>query len=793
MRLQRLCMTWSLLLAGLIAAAGAWAEPVSEGCLQALDREQRPLGYCPLEHTDVAVEVSGFIARVTLTQQFGNPYPDPIEAVYTFPMSDRAAVDQMTMRIGERVIKGVVKEKEEARRLYERARQAGQAASLLDQERPNLFTQSVANILPGARIEISISYVEYLKYEEGSYEFSFPMTVGPRYIPGAPAGQGTSQVPDANRITPPVTPEGTRAGHDIALALMLDAGLPIQNIRSELHKVNIVRPSENKAIVRLTNDKEIPNRDFVLRYGVAGGSIADAVITHADEKGKFFTLVLQPPSSVSPEEATPKEMIFVIDCSGSMRGFPIEKAKSTMRMCIEQMNPRDSFNLISFSGGAGQCFDQSMPNSAGNRAKALEYLLELEGSGGTEMMNAVRKALAGPFPEDRLRVVCFMTDGFIGNDMEIIHEIQKTSGAARVFSFGIGNSVNRFLIENMARAGRGASEVVLLDSKGDEAAKRFHQRTHRPVLTDITLDTGGLDLQQVLPEPNAIPDLFSAQPLVLTGRYERGGEGEVVLRGHTARGPFERRIRVSLPERQPEHDVLAALWARAKIDAVMARDWIGIQQGQPDSSVKSEVTRLGIDFSLVTQFTSFVAIEEKVINDGGQTRRVEVPIEMADGVSYDGIYGTGALKHAAKGVVPACAAPAAGVMRESMAEMEARPSSSPMMADAPAQREEKDKLELPKAAPESLSKLDAALQGLTAKVVNGRYESGSVKVRDGWLEVVVRAEGITEARLEELRAMGIKVVSVSRSSNRILVRVRVEDLEKAASLAWIQRIEASQS
>jgi Ca-activated chloride channel family protein len=784
----------------LLAAIPALAQDVTQGTLTAFDKDHKPVGECPLQHTDVAVDISGFIARVTLVQDFQNPFPDPIEAVYTFPMSERGAVDRMTMEIGDRVIKGVVKEREEARRIYEAAKQAGQAASLLDQERPNIFTQSVANILPGNTIKITISYVEYLKYEDNTYEFSFPMVVGPRYIPGQPAGQGTTQVPDANRITPPVTPEGTRAGHDISLAVTLDAGLPVTDLKSVLHEVETERPGESRAVVRLKNQQEIPNRDFVLKYGVAGDKIGDAILTHAAAKGGFVTLVLHPPARVAPEEATSKEMIFVIDCSGSMSGFPIEKAKKTMRMCIEQMNPKDTFNLISFAGGTGYCFQGAVPNTPDNQTKALEYLGRLQGGGGTEMMGAVRAALAGPYPEDRLRIVCFMTDGFIGNDMEILAEIQKTRAGARVFSFGIGNGVNRFLLDGMAREGRGASEIVTLESKGDEAAKRFHERIHSPVLTNIQIDFGGLSITDVYPDPKALPDLFSSQPVVLTGRYTGGGQGTITLKGHTASGPFERSIPVTLPAEAPERDVLEPLWARARIDDLMGQDWSGVQSGEPDKKIKEEITRLGIEFSLVTQFTSFVAVEEKVINEGGKTRRVEVPVEMTDGVSYEGVFGKdlnnpaglsalGYLGSGAKSMARPMSAPPRAMRKIST---RAAAESAAVEMDAAAEMplpEPALKPEPKKGSAAPNPKLDPALHGLAQKLVNGAYQKDNVKVENGWVEVFIQVSDASAETLRQLREAGVDITSVKTSTKTVLAKIKVQDLDQVAKLDCVVKIE----
>ncbi len=819
-----------LYMLAMVGFAAPCVAAVTEGSLQAVDKDKHPLGFCPLKHTEVNVDISGFIARVTLTQDFGNPFQEPIEAIYTFPMSDRGAVDSMTMTIGERVVKGLIKKREEAQRIYQEAKNAGKTASLLDQERPNIFTQSVANIMPGESILITISYVEYLKFEEGLYEFSFPMVVGPRYIPGAqpqppdaPLGpvKGTAQVPDAERITPAVTPEGTRAGHDIALTVRLDAGLPIQDIKSELHEVDVERPADSKAVVSLKNKKEIPNRDFVLRYAVSGKKINDAVLTHADAKGGFFTLILQPPDRVTPEQAAPKEMMFVIDCSGSMRGFPIEKAKKTMRLCIEQMNPKDTFNLVSFSGGMGYCFSGPVPNTEENRKKALEYLANLEGSGGTEMMPAIRAALENQNDPERLRMVCFMTDGFIGNDMEILDAVRKNAKTARVFAFGIGNGVNRFLIEGMARLGRGALEIVNLESDGDAAAKRFHERTQCPVLTDITVDFGGLPVKDVYPDPDALPDLFSSQPVVLKGRYEGSHTGTITLRGKTVAGPFERTVPVTLPAEEAAHDVLAPLWARERIAWLMDQDWLGAQRGTPDDKVKDEVTKLGLDFSLVTQYTSFVAVEEKIVNENGKPKTVHVPVEMTDGVSYEGVFGEETVKAKVSAGSAYFAAPTQlgsgfanenapmknGInLPESAAAPRAMrrlgaadsalgimppppPASPPVLSERVEAEKPKPEMVVAPTAGKGHAKIDPSLWDLASKLVDGNYERDSVKVKAGWVEVFARLADDSQEKLDALKAKGVKILSHTAAGKMVHARIRVADLETVAELDFVNRIE----
>lgn len=630
-------------LASLTEVVAAAPGKITQGALQILSKDGPSNGQCPLKHTDVKTEISGQLARTTVTQEFQNPYNDKIEAVYVFPLPVSAAVDDMTMIVGDRTVKGKIKRPEEARAIYEAAREAGQIASLLDQERPNIFTQSVANITPGAVVKVTISYVETLKYEDGAYEFVFPMVVGPRYIPGQPVAQpnpntapDTSQVPDASRITPPITPENTRAGHDISIEVKLDAGVPIDSINAKTHEVEEQRVNAHAAIVRLKDQNTIPNKDFVLRFEVAGKKIADAVMTHRGQQGGFFTLMLQPPERVTVADVSPKEIVFVLDTSGSMDGFPIEKAKEAMKLAIDGMNPQDTFNLVTFAGDTHVLFPQPVPATRENLNRAQDFLASRSGGGGTEMMKAIKTALAPSDAQDHVRIVCFMTDGYVGNDMEIVGEIQKHPNA-RVFAFGIGSSVNRFLLDKMAEEGRGEVEYVSLDDDGSAAAKRFHERVRNPLLTDIRVEWGGLPVADVYPQ--RIPDLFSAKPLVLTGRYTNSARGTVRLIGRVGAQTFTRDISVELPESEAEHDVLATLWARTRIDDLMRQDYSGIQNGSPKDDVKEAITQLGLEYRLMTQFTSFVAVEEMIVTEGGQPRRVDVPVELPEGVSREGVEG----------------------------------------------------------------------------------------------------------------------------------------------------------
>jgi Ca-activated chloride channel family protein len=613
----------------------------TEGSLQAVDAKGQPAGPCPLKHTDVKTEISGFIARVTVTQQFENPFADKIEAVYTFPLPEAAAVDDMKIIVGDRTVKGKIMRREEAQTTYENAKARGQVAALLNQQRPNIFTQFVANILPSQQINVTISYVETLQYEEGSYEWHFPMVVDERYVPAPQSAsppssteaQGTAadnpQVPDTE-ITAPTMPKGMRAGHDVSIEVKIDAGVPLLALRSITHEIEALQPAPNEAVVRLKDQSTIPNKDFVLRYDVAGAQIEDALLFHRDDRDGFFTFILQPPQRVTAADVTPKELVFVLDTSGSMSGFPIEKAKQTMMLALDNLYPQDTFNVILFSGDTRILFSDPQPATAENINKAKKLVAAARGEGGTEMMKAIRAALDPSDALDHVRITCFMTDGQVGDDMEIIAEVQKHP-RARVFAMGFGDAPNRFLLDKITQYGRG--EVEYVSEKGDTSrtAKHFHDRVRNPLLTDVTIDWNGLPVRDVYPK--TIPDLFSAKPVILSGRYTAGGKGVIRLKGMMSGQQFVREIPVELPELESQHDVLGTLWARSKIDELMQQDMAGVQQGKMSDELKTEITNLGLTHRLMTQFTSFVAVDERSPADGVAPRRVDVPLESPDSFS----------------------------------------------------------------------------------------------------------------------------------------------------------------
>jgi Ca-activated chloride channel family protein len=772
-------------LAGCLGAAN-----VAPGSLTSVDEKGQARGACPLKHTDVKAEITGFLARVTVTQDFENPFPEKIEAVYTFPLPHQAAVDDMTMLVGNRTVRGKIKRREEARAIYEAARAAGHVAGLLDQERPNIFTQSVANIMPGEKVKVTISYVETLKYEEGAYEFSFPMVVGPRYIPGQPVGkQGggwardSTQVPDASRITPPVTPPGTRAGHDISIEVALDAGVPIDALECRTHDTFIERPGLSRALVRLKDKAVIPNKDFILKYDVVGRTIESALLTHRAQRGGFFTVILQPPERVTVEDVTPKELVFVLDTSGSMSGFPIEKAKETMKLALNGLYPRDTFNLITFSGDTHILFPEPVPATSENLWKAQQFLQSRSGSGGTEMMRAIRAALDPSDAQGHIRIVCFMTDGYVGNDMEIIAEVQRHPNA-RVFAFGIGSSVNRFLLSKMAEYGRGEVEFVGLNDDGSAAANRFHNRVRNPLLTDISVEWGNLPVTDVYPK--RIPDMFSAKPVILYGKYSGPGRGAIRLRGKMSGRDFTRDLAVALPASEPQHDVLATLWARTKVDDLMGQDYGGIQRGTARTDVQETITQLGLEYRLMTQFTSFVAVEEMVVTEGGQPRRIEVPVEMPEGVSYKGVFGDeaeGGVMMKASMVAPA---PASGLRR--LAGGGAYSAAPLAMQEAAGPRDQSRSLP---PGEQKKMKLHPSLTALTErlKIPGFRPTAEEAKyVRNGKAEIRIWLTDTSPATMKQLKDLGFEIVLQPTTAKLVIGRLPIEKLATLAEMKAVRYV-----
>jgi Ca-activated chloride channel homolog len=594
-----------------------------------------------LKHTEVTAKIAGNISRVEVVQKFENPFPESLEAVYVFPLPDEAAVDDMEIKIGDRIIKANIKRRDEALEIYQKAREQGRTAGLLEQERDNIFTQSLANIKPGEKIEVTIRYTESLKFAGGDYEFVFPTVVGPRYI-----SQNTS---DADRINPPLLPPGTRSGHDIAISVEIDAGVAIGDIRSTSHQITTER-NGNIVRVQLANYDKIPNKDLILRYRVSGENTRATVLSQADQRGGHFATYLIPALNYKTNEIVPKDVVFLMDTSGSQQGEPLAKSKELMRRFIQGLNPKDTFTIIDFANTAQALSANPLANTAQNRQSAINYIDRLQANGGTELLNGIQTVMKFPAaPTERLRSIVLITDGYIGNEKEVLALVQQSiKPGNRLYSFGVGSSVNRFLLNRLAQVGRGTSQVIRQDEPSAEAAEKFFRQINSPVLTNIEISWEGMGEKPEI-YPIAPPDLFTSQPLVLFGKKSDRTNGQLRIRGTQAGGKaYEQILPVNFAQsggRQREstsaaaivtdfgNPAVAQLWGRSRI-----KDLMNQMFGGETPSLVEAVTNTALAYRLLSEYTAFVAVSEEVrVEPDGARRRVQVPVELPQGVSYEGI------------------------------------------------------------------------------------------------------------------------------------------------------------
>ncbi|MEH2204354.1 MAG: VIT domain-containing protein [Nostoc sp.] len=584
----------------------------------------------PLKHTEVLAKIAGNLSRVEVIQSFENHFTQPLEAVYIFPLPDEAAVDDMEIKIGDRIIKGNIKKREEAVAIYEKAKQEGRTAGLLEQERDNIFTQSLANIKPGEQIDVTIRYTESLKFEAGNYEFIFPMVVGPRYIPGTPIdGSGdTDQVPDASRITPPVVLEGTRSRHNINVTVEIDAGLPISEVRSPSHQLKIEHSGQIVRI-QLAGEDTIPNKDLILRYQVSGQETQSTVLTQADDRGGHFAIYLIPALEYSTDEIVPKDVVFLVDTSGSQSGDPLQKCQELIRRFINGLNPNDTFTIIDFSDRVRQLSPTPLPNTPENRAQAIAYINNLQADGSTEMLSGIRTAINFPTPVGRLRSVVLLTDGYIGNENEILAEVQQhLEPGNRLYSFGAGSSVNRFLLNRIAEIGRGISTIIRHDEPTREVAEKFYRQINNPVLTNIQISWQG-DTESPVIYPKVAPDLFCEQPLVLFGRKQDRVGGNLQISGIAAGGKHYEKM-FNLIFEETGNLAVAQLWGRARIKYLMNQ----MVSFETKAGVEA-VTKTALTYQLLSQYTAFVAVSDDVqVEPGSEYLSMQVPVEMPEAVRF---------------------------------------------------------------------------------------------------------------------------------------------------------------
>ncbi len=577
----------------------------------------------PLKETDVQVNINGVIADVYVTQTYANEGTRPIHARYVFPSSTRASVNGMKMVVGEQVLTARIKERESAKQEFEKAKTEGKSASLLEQQRPNVFTMNVANIMPNDVVHIELHYTELLIPTEGTYEFVFPTVVGPRY-----SNQPEADAPETDKwVKSPYLKQGTTASTRFNIQGTVSTGIPLEDLACPSHRVSIQWESRSVVQVSLEDPEDFGgNRDFILHYRLAGREIQSGLMLYEGESENFFLLMVQPPERIRLADIPPREYVFVLDVSGSMHGFPLDTAKMLVKDLLSHLRQTDKFNVILFSGGSSVMAPASIPATNGNILRAIQMIDAQRGGGGTEIVSALSRALSLPRDENFSRTVMIITDGFINVEREVFELIQNNLNTTNFFSFGIGSSVNRYLIEGMAKAGLGEPFVVLRAEEAPGVAERFRNYVQSPLLTQIEVKYQGFDAYDV--EPQTLPDLFAQRPLVFFGKWRGGPGGEIEISGKTGNGDYVQTVQVSETRPLEVNSALRYLWARSRIARLSD---FNFGKGNPET--KEEVTSLGLTYSLVTPYTSFIAVLEVIRNPEGQGQDVDQPLPLPLNVS----------------------------------------------------------------------------------------------------------------------------------------------------------------
>ncbi|UCF03762.1 MAG: VWA domain-containing protein [Deltaproteobacteria bacterium] len=572
----------------------------------------------PLKETDVTVNISGVIADVVIKQKYYNGGTRPINARYIFPASTRAAVHSMKMIIGEEVIVAQVKERQAAQQEFDKAKKEGMSASLVKQQRPNVFSMNVANILPNDTIDIELRYTELLVPTEKIYEFVYPTVVGPRY-----SNQPEATAPETDLwVKNPYLEEDQVSQTSFNISLSISTGIALQEIVCTSHETDVIWKSESVATILLVAPEDFGgNRDFIVRYRLAGQEIASGLLLFEGQEENFFLLMVQPPERIKPADIPPREYIFVVDVSGSMHGFPLNTAKKLLKNLIGNLRAVDRFNVVLFAGGSRLMSPSSLPGTRENIRKAIRVIDRQQGGGGTELRSALQKALSLPRSESFSRTTMVVTDGYIAAERDVFHLIQNNLNRTNVFSFGIGSSVNRYLIEGMARAGQGEPFIVTKPQEAQGEAERFRTYVGAPTLTNIAVKYDGFETYDI--EPPAIPDLFAERPLVVFGKWRGKPEGTIELAGLGGAGEYIQTIPVAETKPLKMNRALRYLWARTRIARIL-----DYSLGRRNREDELEITNLGLTYNLLTRYTSFIAVHEAVRNSEPQSEDVTQPLPL---------------------------------------------------------------------------------------------------------------------------------------------------------------------
>ncbi|MBF0344886.1 MAG: VWA domain-containing protein [Nitrospirae bacterium] len=658
-----------------------------------------------LKSTTVEANVVGVIADVTVTQVYRNDGKRPLETIYIFPASTRAAVYGMKMTIGERTITAKIEKKEEARKQYEMAKEEGKSASLLEQQRPNVFQMNVANILPGDTIKVELKYTELLVPTNGVYEFVYPTVVGPRY-----ANQENTEKWVAN----PYLHEGQSSPATFDITVKVTSGMPVKDMTCTSHKTNIKYESSSVAAVKLDGSEgNAGNRDYILNYRLSGGKIESGLILYNNKDENFFLLMVEPPKEVTTAQIPPREYIFIVDVSGSMYGFPLEISKKLLKDLIGNLRTTDMFNVLLFAGGSSLMSEKSVPATPENITSAIALIEGQKGGGGTELLPALKRVFALPTMEHYSRSVIIATDGYITVEAEVFDLIRRSLGNSNVFPFGIGTSVNRFLLEGMARVGLGEPFVIASQEEAPAMAEKFRKLIASPVLTNITIEYDKFSTYDV--EPLTVPDVMAQRPIVVFGKWRGAATGQITLKGETGKGSYVQRFDVSKTNPAETNSALRYLWARKRVELLSDYNKLSL-----DAARVKEVTELGLKYNLLTDYTSFIAIDTQVRLKDDKAVTIRQPLPLPKGVSDYAVGGTMAFK--------SLAAPAAApVPASESVSAQAERANGPTQAAEPKKqaKEERQLLHREKDKADSKDAIDLTKTGVVA---SGKADSGMVTV-----------------------------------------------------------------
>lgn len=631
------CAAALLLVAAPAQADDAEARP-AEGPYFFVKSDDPSTDRLPLKATEVEARIAGAIADVTVTQRYRNEGQRPIEARYVFPGSTQAAVHAMQVRIGDRLIVADIREKQRARIEYEAAKKEGKTAALLEQERPNVFSMNVANILPGDEVAVELRYTELLPPSEGRYQFVFPTVVGPRYH-RPKAAEGDESAPGSGGAGFPAVPylragDASAAAFDLRIAFA--SPLPVHALHSPSHRIEVEGDGTTGARVALATaggaaDEAGPqrdNRDFILDWQLAGEQITSGLTLYPGRAGtdeeNFFLAMVEPPRAIATEQIVPRDYVFVVDISGSMHGYPLDTAKTLLRHLIGSLRPSDTFNVLLFAGSNRMLSEASVPATQANIEQALRVIQQAGGSGSTEIVPALRRLAALPKPPEVSRSVIVVTDGYVTVESEVFALIRRNLDKTNVFAFGIGSSVNRHLIEGIARAGHGEPFVVTRPEQAKAQAERLRRMIDAPVLTQVTARFEGLEVYDVEPQP--LPDVLGGRPVLLFGKWRGEPRGQLVVAGRAANGDWQSVLPVAPPD--ADAAALRHLWARHRIRALSDQEAL-----QGGGTQREAITALGLRHGLLTQYTSFIAVDRVVRNPGGEAAPVNQPAPLPQGVS----------------------------------------------------------------------------------------------------------------------------------------------------------------